>query len=128
MQKFCSLAWFIFHVFESEDFDFFNCLDVDECLQSSCSTNALCQDTIGSFLCNCSAGFFGDGHFCEGIYYIDLTAKTWKCATIFVWWHFLLQAANWHFHGVYALMMKTVDWLLNNICWHLWFWLYGRKF
>ena len=58
-------------MFESEDFDFFNCLDVDECLQSSCSTNASCQDTIGSFLCNCRAGFFGDGLFCAGIYYID---------------------------------------------------------
>ena len=34
-------------------------------------------------------------------------AKTWKYATKFVWWHFLLQTANWHFRRVYALMNKT---------------------
>jgi hypothetical protein len=42
-------------------------------------------------------------------------AKTWKRTPKFVWWHFLLQAANWHFLRVYAFI-------------YFWFWLYGKKF
>ena len=42
-------------------------LDVDECLNETvCHDNATCQDTVGSFKCNCNEGFAGDGQDCEG--------------------------------------------------------------
>ncbi|XP_076799980.1 uncharacterized protein LOC143445052 isoform X4 [Clavelina lepadiformis] len=36
--------------------------DVDECAsEKSCSINSNCQNTIGSYLCNCNDGYTGDG-------------------------------------------------------------------
>ena len=37
--------------------------DVDECVEESdeCVTNADCKDTDGSYTCECSPGFIGDG-------------------------------------------------------------------
>ena len=41
--------------------------DVDECEESkhnNCSSNAACQNTDGSFTCECQSGFIGDGVKC----------------------------------------------------------------
>lgn len=35
--------------------------DIDECLESPCAQNAVCNNTKGSYLCNCEKGFTGDG-------------------------------------------------------------------
>ena len=41
--------------------------DTDECLQVDiCDENAACQNTEGSFICSCRAGFFGNGAVCNG--------------------------------------------------------------
>ena len=43
--------------------------DIDECVDSNlnnCSMNANCSDSIGSYDCTCSAGYVGDGYFCDG--------------------------------------------------------------
>ena len=43
--------------------------DIDECADSNlnnCSLNANCSDSIGSYDCTCSAGYVGDGYFCDG--------------------------------------------------------------
>lgn len=43
--------------------------DIDECTDSNlnnCSLNANCSDNIGSYDCTCSAGYVGDGYFCDG--------------------------------------------------------------
>lgn len=44
-------------------------VDVDECLDdSTCGSNADCTNVIGSFMCNCSQGYTGDGFTCEGMW------------------------------------------------------------
>ena len=42
--------------------------DIDECLQdlTSCSPLAECINTVGSYECECLAGFDGDGKTCTG--------------------------------------------------------------
>ena len=43
--------------------------DIDECLVSNeCDSNASCENTIGSFICQCKIGFTGDGSSCSGEY------------------------------------------------------------
>lgn len=43
---------------------FFRCLsDVDECIKNPCANGAQCQNTYGSYKCNCSLGF--SGQMCE---------------------------------------------------------------
>ena len=44
-------------------------IDVDECSEGThtCSGNATCMDTDGSFSCSCHPGFTGDGFNCAGI-------------------------------------------------------------
>ena len=43
-----------------------NFSDIDECISSLCHTNAMCKNTIGSYICKCKEGFTGDGTNCEG--------------------------------------------------------------
>ena len=43
--------------------------DIDECLVSNeCDSNANCENTNGSFICQCKIGFTGDGASCSGEY------------------------------------------------------------
>ena len=46
-------------------------LDIDECVQGPdiCDVNADCTDTDGSFMCQCRAGYSGDGVTCSGEFY-----------------------------------------------------------
>ena len=43
--------------------------DINECDVNThnCSNNAECFNTNGSFVCNCSDGFSGNGIICEGM-------------------------------------------------------------
>ena len=43
-----------------------NLIDIDECttLNHDCSPNGECTNVDGTFLCNCKAGFRGDGKTC----------------------------------------------------------------
>lgn len=44
-------------------------LDVDECLAFSdnmCHVNSTCNDTVGSYECQCLEGFEGNGFNCSG--------------------------------------------------------------
>ena len=41
--------------------------DIDECTaESPCHVNATCNNTEGSYVCECNTGFSGDGFTCEG--------------------------------------------------------------
>ena len=42
--------------------------DIDECSTNahSCGVNAACNNTIGSYVCTCEAGYSGDGRTCTG--------------------------------------------------------------
>ena len=42
--------------------------DVNECLTTPCDANAVCTNTLGSFMCACNRGFIGDGLTCTGGY------------------------------------------------------------
>ena len=45
---------------------FFSCADIDECQTYDCpDANAECINTVGSFRCECSEGFTGNGTVCE---------------------------------------------------------------
>ena len=42
--------------------------DIDECSSNahSCGVNAVCNNTVGSYVCACKAGYSGDGRTCTG--------------------------------------------------------------
>lgn len=46
----------------------FTLTDIDKCASSSndCDANAMCTNTAGSFICDCSTGYEGDGVTCTG--------------------------------------------------------------
>lgn len=46
-----------------------NNIDVDECSLKTddCHNNATCTDTDGSYSCNCTTGFTGDGFTCSSM-------------------------------------------------------------
>ena len=51
-------------------------VDIDECLRQhhNCSENALCTDIIGSFECDCLAGYTGNGVNCTSkLFFLMLT-------------------------------------------------------
>lgn len=42
--------------------------DIDECSSSNvCHPNAMCNNTVGSYICECSPGYTGDGKSCSGL-------------------------------------------------------------
>ena len=42
--------------------------DINECInESPCDPNAECDNTAGSYTCQCVTGFVGDGTTCEGM-------------------------------------------------------------
>jgi hypothetical protein len=45
-------------------------IDVNECATGfhECDVNAICTNTIGSYMCQCLTGFCGDGFKCTGMH------------------------------------------------------------
>ena len=63
--------WFIDHfrkfftqVFIFKD-NYLFILDINECLTNPCNLNARCTDNQGSFVCQCNAGYSGNGFVCS---------------------------------------------------------------
>ena len=49
----------------------FDHLDIDECTtESPCHANATCNNTEGSYICECNTGFNGNGLTCEGKFFL----------------------------------------------------------
>ena len=80
-------------------------LDINECLTiaPNCSHNAQCVDTLGSYQCQCTNGYAGDGYDCTGKvlgYYhttfIQLQAQLWS-VIIIIYAHLLRTLLRmWH--------------------------------
>jgi len=65
----------LFHPFPS---------DIDECdTPGVCGDNATCNNTIGSFLCECNLGYSGDGFVCSSKSLIVSDLQTLKCLSLF---------------------------------------------
>ena len=45
---------------------FYTISDMDECLYHQCDVNAICNNNLGSFSCECKPGYSGDGFNCTG--------------------------------------------------------------
>ena len=47
-------------------------LDVDECVENlhNCGSNAVCNNSPGSYNCTCSPGYHGDGRNCRRNYFL----------------------------------------------------------
>ena len=78
-------------------------IDIDECLNNSCHANATCNNTVGSYMCACDAGYSGDGFNCTGtciyIYYIH---TLWHRNHIFFWKKTLKQSnVLWSYYILY---------------------------
>ena len=43
------------------------CVDIDECAEDPCHTNANCSNNRGSYSCQCKIGFRGDGAQCKDV-------------------------------------------------------------
>ena len=77
-------------------------IDYDECAvgNDNCDTNATCNDTDGSYACNCNEGFTGDGFTCSSKATYDFTcfpsAKNFKsdARTRFLF-SFLIGLGRW---------------------------------
>ena len=42
-------------------------LEIDECLNDPCDSNATCSNTAGSYICECNTGFSGSGFNCTSM-------------------------------------------------------------
>ena len=43
-------------------------VDIDECSNNPCDTNAACKNNDGSYECTCNDGWTGDGDTCSGMF------------------------------------------------------------
>ena len=58
-------------------------LDTNECQTGSpCHSNAICNNTDGSYICTCDSGYSGDGFTCSGKTTDDLSSQTFTWQTI----------------------------------------------
>ena len=60
--------------------------DINDCELEldTCSPNAACTNTMGSFECECLLGFFGDGMTCEGQYIYNNNVNSTVLLQLFV--------------------------------------------
>ena len=59
--------------------------DIDECLElSPCNMNANCTNTVGSFNCECIAGYTGDGLNCSSMFCISLSCLNKLSSRVFI--------------------------------------------
>ena len=54
------------------------CDETNECDQENhCNENAVCYNTVGSYICECDKGLWGDGQTCYEGYIMVLNAPWW---------------------------------------------------
>ena len=71
--------------------------DINECLtgKGTCSKDALCINTAGSYECRCKDGFVGDGFTCSGngvtLRSLAIITRSFPGSLFFTLNHFLCQ-------------------------------------
>ena len=72
-------------------------LDIDECASKTdnCSTQAICNNTVGSFNCSCKPGFAGNGTSCAGNYNIP----AWN-VTLYSYYFFSIEKCSNNNHDI----------------------------
>ena len=60
-----------------------NFVDINECLLNPCHANASCNDSQGSFICQCNIGYSGNGLNCSSMYILHwyTVCKTFYCSS-----------------------------------------------
>lgn len=45
------------------------CVDINECQDriDRCDTNAICENEVGTYSCQCKPGFEGNGYYCAAV-------------------------------------------------------------
>lgn len=59
--------------------------DIDECANpeaNDCETNAVCNNTEGSYSCSCVSGYKGDGKNCTGNRFFQLSKMPNCCLNV----------------------------------------------
>ena len=57
----------------------FSFTDIDECTRRYCSSQYVCENTPGSYLCKCKKGFAGNGTSCIGLFSSNFLLRILLC-------------------------------------------------
>ena len=80
-------------------------IDIDECKNATypCHRNATCNNTDGSYICDCHIGYDGNGTICTGmcfiffnmLIYVPVLVLTMKTEIMEVLWHVVDSLVFW---------------------------------
>ena len=93
-------------------------LDINECTRNThnCHTNGQCTNTEGSFTCQCSTGYQGNGVICTGK--PNNSSSTMPLQTkvklSYLWWGHTLNVNNTHLCLLQFAIFSDVDECTNN--------------
>ena len=83
-------------------------LDINECNNgtSTCHANATCNNTHGSYICECHKGYYGDGKICNCMYLypLSLSPHLEKITNILIYLWFGKRSYG---HTLYIVITRT---------------------
>ena len=109
VSMFSAGIWKTFHKSYTLSYLFLNFVDIDECLSNPCHANASCNDTNGSFTCQCNVGYSGNGLNCS-----SKNILYWFMQNIIV---FVLITYLFYFFRHWRMLVKPMSWQCQ-LYWH----------